>query len=256
MNSSQTLDKLSRMKLYGFIEALDEQRISSQYSDLCFDERLTFLVDREFLRRENNKMKRRLSMAQLKQKGTFEDIRYCAQRGFKKTQIAELAQCSWINEHQNLIITGATGVGKTFIACALADTACKKGFSSLYIKTSELMSQLKFAEAEGTLQKLLIKFMKTKLLIIDEWLREPVTAQKSRLLLDLLDDRYETSSTIFVAQLPVNNWHSQIEDQTIADALLDRIVHNSHRLKVEGESQRKLNKTTKSTGSTTSFRSF
>lgn len=240
MSQAQTMEKLSQMRLYGFIHALDEQRESTRYNDLSFDERLAFLVDREHLRRENNRLKRRISLAKLKQKGTLEDIDFSPKRKLNKSQFMELVQCNWIANRHNLVITGPTGVGKTFMACVLADKACKAGFNALYIKTSELVPQLILAYTEGTFSKLLAKLTKTHLLVLDEWLRDPLEQQVARHLLDVIDERYQDASTIFVSQIPVSDWHEQIQEPTIADALLDRVIHDSYRIELQGESQRKL----------------
>jgi len=245
MSQAQTMEKLSHMRLYGFVHALDDQRESTSYNDLSFDERLAFLVDREYLRRENNRLTRRISLAKLKQKGTLEDIDFSPKRNLDKSQFMELAQCSWITSRHNLIITGPTGVGKTFVACALADKACKAGFNALYIKTSELVSQLVLAYAEGTFSSLLTKLTKTHLLVLDEWLRDPLQHQIARHILDVIDERYQYASTVFISQVPVSDWHQQIQELTIADALLDRVIHDSYRIELQGESQRKLRASSK-----------
>ena len=244
MSQAQTMEKLSHMRLYGFINAIDEQRESTTYNDLSFDERLAFLVDREYLRRENNRLKRRISSAKLKQKGTLEDIDFSPKRNLDKSQFMELAQGGWIRNRHNLIVTGPTGVGKSFIACALADKACKAGFNALYVKTSELVSQLVLAYAEGTFSKLITKLTKTDLLVLDEWLRDPLEHQVARHILDVIDERYQYASTIFISQVPVTDWHQQIQELTIADALLDRVIHDSYRIELQGESQRKLRAST------------
>lgn len=241
MTTSQTIEKLVKMRMYGFRDALDEQRLSVEYQDMSFDERLSFLVEKEFIRRENNKISRRLSMAKLKQKGTIEDIIYEKRRGLHKSQIMELSQCYWIEQQKNIIITGATGVGKTFLSCALCNKACKLGHSSLYLKAGDMISKFKMAEAEGTLQELLIKFAKIKLIILDEWLREPLEPRVARIFLDFFDDRYSNSSCILISQIPVSNWYEQIKEPTIADAILDRIIHSAYKINIEGESLRKQN---------------
>lgn len=236
---AQTMEKLAQLKLFGFITALDEQQRSAQYHDLSFDERLGFLVDREFLRRTNAQMDRRLRAAKLKQRATVEDVEFSPTRKLKKTDFLQLAQGTWVKNKHNLIISGPTGVGKTFLACALADKTCKLGFSAFYIKTSELYSQLSLAHADGSFTKTITRFSRFNLLILDEWLRDPLKENHVRDILDLIDDRFRNASTIFVSQLPVKDWYSKISDPTLADALLDRIIHDSHRLELSGESLRK-----------------
>ena len=236
---TQTIEKLSQLKLFGFITALDEQQRSTQYQELSFDERLSFLVEQEFLRREHTKMTRRISAAKLKTRARIEEIDFSPARNLKKSQILDLAQGNWIKQKHNLIITGPTGVGKTFLSCALADKACKLGFSSLYIKTSELHSQLSLAQADGSFAKTISRLSKLNLLILDEWLRDPLKDNHVRDILDLVDDRFRNASTIFISQVPIKDWHAKITDPTLADALLDRIIHDSLRVELTGESLRK-----------------
>ena len=236
---TQTIDKLSKLKLFGFVTALDEQCQSTSYHELSFEERLSLLVEREYLRREQAKLTRRISAAKLKTRAVVEEIDFSAKRNLKKSKILELAQGNWVQEKHNLIITGPTGVGKTFLACALADKACKLGFTSFYIKTSELSSQLSLAQADGSFSKVLSKFAKTNLLILDEWFRDSLKDNQVRDILDLVDERFRNASIIFVSQIPTKDWHAKISDPTLADALLDRIVHDSLRLELEGDSLRK-----------------
>lgn len=250
MNKDEILDKLTKMRFYGFIEALDEQNLSTQYSDLSFDERLGFLIEREYLRRENNKINRRVLSAKLKHKANVSEISFSLERKINKTLVLELAQCTWIGHRQNLIITGPTGVGKTFIASALADKACRLGFRALYMKTADFISDMLVAHAEGTSAKLYAKLAKFDLLILDEWLRDALTNQALRDVLDLIDARHKSASIIFLSQLNISDWYQQITEPTIADALLDRIVHNSHRLDISGDTMRKHFSTLKSNSPT------
>lgn len=239
MPVTQTLEQLVELKLFGVVEALNEQISTTKYKDTPFEERLAYLVDREIVRRNNLRVSQKLRNAKLHQKAEIETIIFNPQRSKQKKQILELAQCSWIKNRHNLIISGATGTGKTFIACALADKACKMNLSSLYLKTSQLATQCSIAHADGSFDKVLSRLAKYPLLIIDEWLRDPLKPQQARDILDLLDIRFRNQSTIFVTQLPVINWHDAIGDKTIADALLDRIIHDSFRLELSGDSFRK-----------------
>lgn len=236
---TQTIEKLKSLKLAGFVHALREQTESTQYQSLSFDERLGFLVDSEFLRRSNLKVSRTIKEARLKQQGTVEDVDFDTKRGLGRSTFMDLAQCSWIRQAHNLIISGPTGVGKSFLACALADKACKLNLKAQYVKASDLVSSLQLARADGSYAKMAAKFAKLPLLVIDEWLRDPLSQVQAREVLDLLDDRYRKASTIFCSQLPVPEWHQCIQDPTLADAILDRIVHDSLRLELDGDSMRK-----------------
>ena len=235
----ETIEKLKSLSLAGFVSALKEQDESPRYLDMSFEERLSFLVDSEFLRRKNNRIQATLRSACLKPNASIEELIYAAQRNLKKSLISELSDCTWIKKTQNIIITGATGVGKSFLASALAEKACRLEFKALHIKINELLRQITLAHAEGTYPRLVVKLSKIPLLIIDEWLRNPLSPEHAREILDLIDERYQKLSTVFCSQLPVKNWHQAIKDPTAADAILDRIVHNSHRIELDGDSLRK-----------------
>lgn len=235
-----TLEKLSTLKLRGFLEAYQEQTKSTQYKDLSFDERFAMLVDRESLKRQNNAFQKRVGKAALRSYASIEEIDYSQKRNLRKQQVLELAQPSWIENHHSLIITGPTGVGKTFLASAIGFNACKLGFFVRYLKLQDLLSELLVARHDGTLHKLNKDVSKTNLLIIDEWMREPISQPQANELLDLVDTRFRAASTIFVSQLPVQDWHAAINNPTLADALLDRIVHDAIRLELDGPSMRKV----------------
>lgn len=237
----QTIEQLQALRLSGFIQAIKEQNEDSNYQALPFEQRLALMVDREYLRRNNLRLERRLRAAQLKQSAAIENVDFQTPRQLNKALLLELASCSWIQNHQNLFIIGATGLGKTFIACALAHKACRLGLRALYLKASDLITNLLLARADGSFASYSAKLAKFDLLIIDEWLRSPLSELQSREVLDLVDERYGNRSTVFVSQLPVSDWHASIAAPTIADAILDRIVHSTVRIEMKGtESMRKL----------------
>lgn len=236
----QTLEQLKDLKLNGFVEAWQEQRSQPTYHNLSFDERLALLVEREFLRRQQLRQQRRLKQAKLFVGAAIADVDFEVPRGLKKAQFLEWSQGQWLAERLNLILVGPTGTGKTFLSCVLADNLCRQGHPVRYLKTAELVSELKLAKADGSFPRLRKRLAAFELIILDEWLRDPLPMADAREILDFLDDRYRRSSCLFVTQFPVNQWHQQIQDPTLADAILDRIVHDSLRLALKGESMRKL----------------
>lgn len=236
---SPTLEKLRQMKLTGMARALEEQERSSSYHALAFEERLGHLVDIEQAQRENKKITNRLARAKLKQQACVEDINYSHSRGLDKTLIRKLATCAWIKEHHNLVITGPTGVGKSYIACALAHKACLEGYTSLYLRAPRLFTELETAKADGRYPRVLQSIAKVDVLIIDDWGLSKLNAREERELLEIMEDRYDLKSTIFASQVPVKDWYDLIPNKTIADAVLDRIVHNSYRIELDGPTMRK-----------------
>jgi DNA replication protein DnaC len=236
----QTLEHLKELKLSGFVDAWQEQRSQPTYHNLSFDERLALLVEREFLRRQQLRQQRRLKQAKLFVGAAIADVDFEVPRGLKKTQFLEWSQGQWLAERLNLILVGPTGTGKTFLSCVLADNLCKQGHPVRYLKTAELVSELKLAKADGSFPRLRKRLAAFELIILDEWLRDPLPMADAREILDFLDDRYRRASCLFATQFPVNQWHQQIQDPTLADAILDRIVHDSLRLALKGESMRKL----------------
>jgi DNA replication protein DnaC len=237
--NTETIEKLKSMRLSGFVDALTEQGESAIYADMSFDERLGFLVDAEYFKRKNTRIATAIKTAKLKSNAYVESLDYSAARNLKKQLVAELVSGKWIAAAQNIIITGPTGVGKSYLASALAEKACRLEFKALHIKVNELIRQIMLAHAEGTYPKLVTKFSKIHILVIDEWLRNPLKTEHAREMLDIIDERYGKLSIIFCSQLPVKNWHESIKDPTVADAILDRIVHNAHRIELQGESLRK-----------------
>lgn len=243
MLSQPLLEKLSALRLAGIRQGLEEQSLSAQYAELTFEERLGLLVDKEWQRRENARLSRGLRMARLHQNACIEDLDINPLRGLDRKFVLELAQSEWVNKHLNLIVIGPTGAGKTYVSCALGQAACRLGLSVRYLRTSRILQDLDHAHADGSYPKLLDSLAKVNLLIIDDWLRDPLSPTQARNILEILDDRYGKQSTLVTAQIPVADWHQQIQEPTIADAILDRLVHNAYRIKLEGDSQRKMRST-------------
>ena len=240
MLTQPLLDKLTQLRLSAFRAALEEQLHNPQYADLPFEDRLGLLVDRECTHRDNNRLKRRLKAARLPLPATIEDLDLSPSRGLDRRLVLQLAQGEWIRQHLNILVLGPTGVGKTFLACALAHAACRHNFNVRYQRTSRLLHQTTLAHADGSYPKLLDAFARVQLLVLDDWLRDPLTRLQSQDLLEILDDRYGRSSTLVATQVPVAEWHARFPDPTIGDAILDRLVHNAYRLALKGESRRKI----------------
>lgn len=239
MLNEQTFDKLYALKLFGMAEAFKEQLQQPNLSDLSFEERLGLLVDRQWSFKENCRLQRLLKDAKLRIQACPEDIDYKNPRGIDKSVIARLLSCDWLQKHQNVIISGPTGVGKTFLACALAQKACREGFRAFYIRLPKLLYHLALAKADGSYPKTMKKLLKTQILILDDFGLAPLTDPERRDLLEVIEDRHGASSTIVTSQLPIDNWHEHIGDPTIADAILDRLIHNAHRINLKGGSMRK-----------------
>jgi DNA replication protein DnaC len=238
-----TLEKLKKMRLDGLAAAWLEQQQQAATSELAFDERLGLLVDAEWLHRENKKMKRALSEAKLRlAQACVEDIDYSARREIDKAVVRQLASCRWISEHQALLITGMTGTGKSYLACALAHQACRKGFRAVYRRASRLFDELKLARADGTYPRVLARLARIDVLVIDDFAVAPVTDAQRADLLEVLEDRYGVRSTIVTSQLPPAQWHDYLADPTLADAICDRLLNNAHRLVLKGPSKRKEDK--------------
>jgi len=239
MLNEQTMDKLHTLKLNGMADAFKEQLEQHDIGHLTFEERFGLLVDRHWTWKEDRRMKRLLKSAKLKTNACIEDIDFRKPRGIDRSVVLRLASCRWINSIQNIIITGPTGAGKTFLACAFANKACREGFTTLYRRAPRLFQEIAIARADGSYVKLMNKFATTKLLIIDDFGLAPLLDSERRELLEVIEDRQGLSSTIIVSQVPIKNWHENIGDPTIADAILDRIVHNAHKFELEGDSMRK-----------------
>jgi DNA replication protein DnaC len=242
MLNEQTFDKLYTMKLTGMAEGFKEQLEQPSFRDLSFEERFGILVDRQWTWKENKRLKRLLRDAKLKLQASPEDIDFRTPRGIEKSVILSLTSCQWIRSHQNLLISGPTGVGKTFLACAFAQRACREGFRTLYLRVPQLFYQIALARADGSYGTLMKRLSKTHLLVLDDLGLAPLAETERRDLLEVIEERTGSTSTLITGQLPIDHWHDHIGDPTIADAIMDRLIHNAHRIQLKGGSMRKKQK--------------
>lgn len=234
-----TLDKLRELNFKGMLHALTEQLQQTDIHELGFEERLALLLDRELTERENRRLNLRLKQASLKQQACVEDIDFKHTRGLDRALVLSLASCQWIKSHQNILLIGPSGVGKTYLACALAHKACLEGYSTKYVRLSRLLQELSVAKGDGRYMKLISGMAKIDVLILDDWGLTVFNDEQRRDILEILDDRHNIRSTIVTSQLPVKHWHEHIADPTLADAILDRLVHNAHKIELSGDSLRK-----------------
>jgi DNA replication protein DnaC len=240
MLQQPTLEKLEAMRLHGMAQALRELAGNEQSRELSFEDRLALLVDRQFTWRQNEAMQARLRRAKLRNNVCVEDIDYRAARGLDKTLLKSLASDSgWVSRHVNIFVCGPTGVGKSYLACALAQKACRDGYSAFYTRAVALFRELALARADGSLRNLLLRLSKVDVVVVDDWAMTPLVDAEARDFWEICEDRCQTRSLILTSQMPVSKWHQQIGDSTVAEGILDRIVHRAHRIELRGESMRK-----------------
>jgi len=240
MLNQQTLEKLHTLRLHGMAEGFRTQSEQTGITELSFEERFALLVDQQWNWRQNRALQRRLSQAKLRHRASLEDVDFRAPRGLDRSLLRSLTQESaWVREHQNIFLLGPTGIGKSFLACALAEKACRDGFTALYTRAPQLFRDLALARADGSLRTLLARLARLDLLLVDDWAMAPLADSERRDFLEICEDRYQQRSMILTSQLPVAKWHEQIGDPTLADSILDRLVHHAHRIEMRGESMRK-----------------
>jgi DNA replication protein DnaC len=240
MLSVPTEDKLRSLKLFGMLKAFQEQRSQSEAAQISFDERLGLLVDREATERDSRRITTRLRQAHLRQDACVENIDYSQHRGLDKSMIKALTAGPWLKDHLNVLISGPCGVGKSFIACALSHKACLLGYTALYVRAPRLFNDLALAKGDGRYRRLMKSLAKTNLLVIDDWGLSTLNDSERADLLEILEDRHNTQSTIVTSQLPVKHWHEVIGNATLADAILDRLIHNAYTIELKGESMRRV----------------
>ena len=239
MMTHQTLDRLHELRLTGMAQALEEQLRMSDLDSLAFEDRLALLLERELTVRDDRRLIRLLRTAKFSQQAAVEDLDFRGTRGLDRSVILRLAASQWVHDHDNVMISGATGTGKTYLACALGHSACRHGLTTRYYRFSRLLGQLALALADGSYARLLERLAKTQLLVLDDFGLAPLTDPERRDLLEVLEDRYGKRATLITSQLPFDHWHAVVSDTTFADAIMDRLVHNAHKITLDGPSMRR-----------------
>ena len=234
-----TIERLRAMRLAGMAEALSRQMEDVQMHSLSFEERVSMMVDHQWMARQDKALTRRLKNARLRLRACLEDIDYTKSRGLDRSLIRSLSTSEWVSTHHHLIVTGASGVGKTYLACAFAQKAARDGFNVLYYPTRRLFRELALARADGSLDKLFTRLARVDVLAVDDWAMSPLSDNERRDFLEICDDRYQSRSTILASQIPIAHWHERIGDPTLADSILDRLVHNAYKIELKGPSMRK-----------------
>jgi DNA replication protein DnaC len=235
----QTLEKMNAMRLLATAKEFERQLGSPELAELSFEERVGMMTDAEWTWREQRKLDRRLRVAKLRYTAaSLEDVDYKARRGLDRQVVLALATCGWIRDHHNVFVVGPTGIGKSFLACAFAERACRSGFSAYYVRVPRLLHDLSVARGDGSYGRVLAKLAKIDLLAIDDWLLSPLKDAERRDLLEVIEDRNQRGSTLIATQLPVDSWHQAIGDDGVADAICDRLIHCAHRLELKGPSMR------------------
>ena len=241
--TQQTMERLHELRLTGMAQALEEQMRMTDMESLAFEDRLALLLEREITVRDDRRLTRLLQIAKLRLPAAVEDIDLRSRRGLDRSVVLRLAGGQWIHDYDNVLISGATGTGKSYLACALGHSACRHGLSTRYYRFSRLLGELALARADGSYNKLLARLAKTQLLILDDFGLAPLTDSERRDLLEVLEDRYARRATLLTSQLPFDHWHDVMGDATFADAILDRLIHNSHKITLKGASMRRKNTT-------------
>jgi DNA replication protein DnaC len=252
MLHQQTIEKLHELRLPGMVQALEEQLKQPEVSSLSFEERLGLLVDAEWLQRQNRALARRLKNAHLKQPASIEDVNYRHVRQLDRAQMRSLAACQWVAQHQNVLITGPTGIGKTYLCCALLEKACREGYTAVYYRAPKFFRELSVAFVDGSFDRLLTRLAKTDVLAVDDWGLVSLNDAERRYFLEVIEDRHGCRSTVLTSQFPVKTWHDLIGNPSIADATIDRLLSSAHRIELMGDTMRRSEASAQSNNSTES----